>query len=80
MSDLYLVYIRDEVPEEPYPIDAVELDRGLYLVRTEQTRSQLYHAIKRRVSPAVLLVAPLSDLPKYKGMRRGAAKDLSIMS
>ncbi len=74
MTDLYLVIIREPVPETSPLIAGVELEPGLYLVRTKQTRSQLYHAIKRRVSPSVLLVAPLSDFPKFKGMRNGAAK------
>lgn len=74
MTDLYLVYVRDTFPEQSPLLGGVELEPGLYLVRTEQTRSQLYHAIKRRVLPSVLLVAPLSDLPKFKGMRAGATK------
>jgi len=67
------------MPAEVDLLGAVEIDHGLYLVRTEQTRSQLYHAIKRRFSPAVLLVAPLEDLPKFKGMRTGTTRDLQRM-
>ena len=74
MTVLYLVYVRDPVPETSPLIGGVELEPGLYLVRTEQTRSQLYHAIKQRVSPNALLVAPLNDLPKFKGMSAGATK------
>lgn len=50
------------------------LDDGLYLVRSDRTRSQLYHDVKRRTSPEKLLVAPLSDEPKFKGMAAGALK------
>ncbi len=75
MTTLYLVYMRDPLPSEDILADAVELDIGLYLIRTDQTRSQLYHAIKRKLSPAILLVAPLSDLPKFKGMRDGATRE-----
>jgi hypothetical protein len=79
VTDLYLVYVRDPAPGMSPLIGGVELEPGLYLVRTDQTRSQLYHAIKRRVSPSVLLVAPLSDLPKFKGMRQGAAKAVGFL-
>lgn len=79
MTDLYLVYIRDPVPETSPLIGGVELEPGLYLFRSEQTRSQLYHAIKRRVSPRVLLVAPLSGLPKFKGMRAGSTKAMGAL-
>ena len=75
---LYLVWI-----DSPVPVDA-ELDDdcqrlrpGLWLVRTEQTRSQLYHRLKRALPDApALLVAPLADRrdgwPKFKGMDSGA--------
>lgn len=79
MTDLYLVYARDPAPETSRLIGGVELEPGMYLVRTEQSRSQLYHAIKRRVSPGVLLVAPLSDLPKFKGMGAGATKAVGLL-
>lgn len=53
--------------------DAVELDDGNYLIRTEQTRLRLYHEIKRRFGPRILLVAPLAGLPKFNSMKAGAA-------
>lgn len=71
MTDLYLVYVRDPVPEQSPLFGGVDLGPRLYLVRIEQTLSQLYHSIKRRLSPRVLLVAPLRDLPDFKGMRPG---------
>ncbi len=79
MNDLYLVYIRDPVPDQSPMFGGVELEPGLYLVRTEQTRSQLYHAIKRELSPATLLVAPLSGMPKFKGMKKHATKDSAAL-
>jgi hypothetical protein len=80
MTQLYLICVRAKGSDLPARlIGAVKLDEGLYLVRTTQTRSQLYHEIKRRLAPAALLVAPLSDLPKFKGMRRGASRDIAAM-
>ena len=75
MNDLYLVYVRDPVPEQSPLFGGVELEPGLYLVRSELTRSRLYHAIKRELSPAILLVAPLGGMPKFKGMRKYPTKD-----
>jgi hypothetical protein len=72
MTTLYLIYLPD-VAVNPREIEgAVELTLGLYLIQTDQTWSQLYHAIKRRLDPERLMVAPLSDLPKFKGMNAGA--------
>lgn len=79
MTNLYLVYVRDPVPEQAPLFGGVELEPGLYLVRTEQTRSRLYHAIKRELSPAILLVAPLSGMPKFKGMRKHATKNFAAL-
>lgn len=80
MNGLYLVYIRKaELEADGVADGAVELDVGLYLVNTSKTRSQLYHAIKRRLSPLQLLVAPLAELPKFKGMKRGATKEANEM-
>lgn len=73
MTQNYIVVVDREPPQEFQPGgDVVVLDQGLYLVRTPQTRSELYHAVKRLLNPAKLLVAPLSDLPKFKGMRPGS--------
>jgi len=39
------------------------------------TRSQLYHRIKWQLeNGSPLLLAPLSDAPKFKGMNPGALK------
>lgn len=72
MSALYIVYVAGQDVDMVDDPDVVVLDEGLYLVRSGQTRSQLYHAIKRRTDPAHLLVAPLADLPKFKGMKPGS--------
>lgn len=75
---LYLVYVRE--PETG--IDSAEfhhllqLDDGVWLVRSGLSRSKVYHAFKRAARPAGLLVAPLADDPKFKGMREGALKAL----
>ena len=53
--------------------DAVELRPGLWLIRSERTRSRLYHAIKRQLPDGTpLLVAELAGDPKFKGMAPGA--------
>jgi hypothetical protein len=72
MKALFLIYAPDVMGDAPKIEGAVELMHGLYLIRTEHTRSQLYHAFKRRFEPQRFLVAPLSDLPKFKGMNAGA--------
>lgn len=74
MSDLYLIYVRELTRETVDIHSAVELDEGLYLVRTDRTRSQLYHAVKRQLACRKLLVAPLAALPKFKGMKPGATR------
>ena len=51
------------------------LAEGLYFVDTAETRSRLYHRIKRRLSKdAALLVAPLDQAPKFKSLEDGALK------
>ena len=70
---LYLVYLDTDLARHPEPSpDLVELAPGLYLTESGRSRSQLYHAIKWRFEPGRLLVAPLADEPKFKGMRPGA--------
>jgi len=69
---LYLVYLDDCAASAPPDPALVPLAPGLYLAESTRTRSQLYHALKRRFQPARLLVAPLEDDPKFKGMHPGA--------
>lgn len=59
--------------------DVHALANGLWLVRSELTRSKLYHRIKWQLPDGTpLLVAPLEDSadgwPKFKGMEAGALK------
>lgn len=73
---LYLIYLRS--PQEtlrPREFEGLcQLDDGLYLLRSGLSRSKVYHAIKRAALPDGLLVAPLEDGPKFKGMKKGALK------
>ena len=69
----YLVHI-DHAGDITFPAKKVcKLSDGLYLVISALTRSRLYHRIKRQLPPGTaLLVAPLAEAPKFKGMSRGA--------
>ncbi|MEH6664480.1 MAG: hypothetical protein V7678_06485 [Brevundimonas sp.] len=69
----YLVHI-DASADIVFPASQVcRLADGLYLVVSALTRSRLYHRIKRQLpSDAALLVAPLADAPKFRGMAPGA--------
>lgn len=72
-TTLYLVHVDTDVARHPDPSpDLVELAPGLYLTRSSRSRSQVYHALKRRFEPRRLLVAPLAGDPKFKGMQPGA--------
>ena len=78
---LYLVW-HESVPAAPdRPIvwdgDARPLSDMLWLVRSDLSRSRLYHRIKDQLpAGSALLVAPLTDepdgWPKFKGMDEGA--------
>jgi len=70
-SALYLVFVEPDAGRIDLP-GIRRLGSGLYLAATPRTRSQLYHAVKRRTVPRRLLVAPLADAPKFKGMEPGA--------
>lgn len=75
---LFLVYVDVAAPSDQplhFPGDAFTLADTLFLVRSDLTRSGLYHQIKRRLpTDAALLVAPLADAPKFKRLHRGAVK------
>lgn len=73
-DNLYLVYTSASVDTLSETPDLQQLNDNLFLVRSSDTRSGLYHDIKRKLQPQTLLVAPLSDLPKFKGMHQGATK------
>lgn len=62
----------DAAAEGPWE-DAVQLRPGLLLLDSEATRSEVYHALKHHLPrTAALLVAPLADAPKMKGMADGS--------
>ena len=52
-----------------------KLAENLYFIESDETRSRLYHRIKRYLTEdAPLLVAPLDQAPKFKSMEDGALK------
>lgn len=56
-------------------IDGFRLRPGLFLADSDDTQSRLYHDIKRWLGgDRALIVAPLADAPKFKGMADGALK------
>jgi len=73
---LYLAYL--DGYELPTDVDGpwrelVALRPGLLFVDSEQRRSVVYHAIKDHLPPDTpLLVAELTEVPKFKGMARGS--------
>ncbi len=75
---LYLAYFNLRAEDRPrLDLDAqfFPLQPDLYLIETGLTRSKLYHRIKWQLPPDTpLLVAPLADDPKFKGMAEGALK------
>ena len=73
---LYLVYLRDaETALDPSEFDGMrQLDAGLFLIQSDESRSRVYHAVKHATGAEKLLVAPLADDPKFKGMEAGALK------
>jgi hypothetical protein len=50
------------------------LRRELALVDSDESRSTVYHALKDVVGRGALLVAPLTEAPKFKGMAPGALR------
>ena len=73
---LYLVWHEPErtiEPEVGLALDRFELRAGLIIVDSALTRSKLYHQVKWALpAGTALLVAPLSEPPKFKGMEAGA--------
>ena len=53
-------------------LDAFALAPTMLLVRTGESRSRLYHFVKRRLAPERLFVAGLDAAPKFKGFAAGA--------
>jgi hypothetical protein len=75
----FLVFLEPE-PEEPLELPSAALGGGLHVCLTGLTRSRLYHRLKARYRPDRLLVAPLSGLPKFKGLAPGALAALRQLS
>lgn len=62
----------DAAAEGPW-LDAFVLRDGLTLIDSPHSRSEVYHAVKHLVPEGTaLVVAPLADDPKFKGMASGA--------
>jgi hypothetical protein len=62
----------DATVEGPWE-DAIVLRPGLLLLDSAADRSAVYHALKHHLPEGTpLLVAPLADTPKMKGMSEGA--------
>jgi hypothetical protein len=62
----------DATAEGPWE-DAVVLHPGLLLLDSQASRSVVYHALKHHLpADTALLVAPLADAPKMKGMSEGS--------
>lgn len=72
----FVVYLED--PERPVSMtdgpDGVQLSESLFLVRSSESQSRVYHDIKHRTRPKSLFVGRLEDDPKFKGMAEGALK------
>jgi hypothetical protein len=73
---LYLVWHEPERTIEPelrLALERFELRPGLMLVDSPLTRSKLYHRVKWALpAGTALLVASLTEAPKFKGMETGA--------
>ena len=72
----FLVWHEEDVDGDPEllsTLDQFELRRGLRLVGSELPLSTLYYQVKWALPRGSgLLVAPLSDFPKFKLMSAGA--------
>lgn len=73
----YLAYFPDGADLDDLEVEGAvfALDARVWLIETRLTRSRLYHQLKWSLPVgAALLVAPLADAPKFKGMAPGAMK------
>ncbi len=65
----------DITPEIDLEGDLFALSSSLYLVRSDLSQSKIYHRIKWQLPPDTpLIVATLSEPPKFKGMAAGSLK------
>jgi hypothetical protein len=74
MRGFFLIHLADtELPDKALDDPVFALAPGLLLAYSPLSRSRLYHRVKRALPPgAAMLVAPLSEPPKMKGMAPGA--------
>ena len=72
---LFVVYCDPESAPEELEGDARTLSPGLFLIRAEQSQSQLYHKMKRQLpEDTALLVVTAASIPKFKSMTPGSTK------
>lgn len=73
---LYLVWHAPDAEIEQalrLSLDRFDLQPGLLLVDSDLSRSKLYHRIKWALpADTPVLVAPLEEAPKFKGMAKGS--------
>ena len=74
--NLYLVYLEPDTACLDDWAWHVRLAKGLHLIRSAETRSRVYHSVKAQATPSRLLVAPLQETPKFKGMDPGALRNM----
>jgi hypothetical protein len=74
MRSFFLIHLADSgLPRGALDDPVFALAPGLLLAHSPLSRSRLYHRIKRALPPGTaMLVAPLSEPPKMKGMAPGA--------
>lgn len=72
---LYLAHLDHDLPADtvgPWR-QLWSLREGLLFVDSDQSRSAVYHALKEQApSGTALLVAELTEVPKFKGMAPGS--------
>ena len=76
----HLVFLDPDPDLSAFAEQCIALGGGLYIYYTGLSRSRLYHRLKAAHHPERLLVAPLADDPKFKGMAAGALKTLRLQT
>jgi len=76
----HLVFLDPDPDLSTFAEQCIALGGGLYIYYTGLSRSRLYHRLKAAHHPERLLVAPLADDPKFKGMAAGALKTLRLQT
>lgn len=74
-AQLFLIWHGAEDAEVQLAEPSHPLTGQMFMVRSERSRSKVYHAVKWQLPPDTpLCVAPLAADPKFKGMADGALK------